>query len=123
MKNNNIVICCDDESDIVDFLSEELSQKGYQTLKANCGNNAIEILKVQPVDAIVTDMRMPDGDGLKVLLFMKSQPGLVNIPVIFLTGFSIVSKEDLIAKGAFAVLDKPIEIEDLLKTLSKACKI
>lgn len=68
---------------------------------------AVTILAVQPFDVIVSDVRMPDRDGLSGLLdYRSAQPG---VPVVFVTGFDEDDiLEDALRRGAYTVLGKPV---------------
>lgn len=113
------VLCCDDESEIVDLVAEEFESMGYQAIKARDGIEAIDLLKTNEIDFIVTDMVMPKADGREILTFVKSHAEQKNIPVIFLTGFSKVDEKSLLDEGASAVFTKPVDIDRLLEFVAE----
>src|SRR4051794_22683902 len=61
------ILVVDDEDELRDLLGYILTSKGYQVMLARGGNDALKQLKVADVDVIVSDIRMPDGDGLSLL--------------------------------------------------------
>ncbi|BCB25314.1 two-component system response regulator [Sulfurimicrobium lacus] len=109
----------DDEPDIVDSLHRSF-RKGYKVLTATSGQEAVEYIKTQPVDLIISDQRMPGLTGDEVLKAAKElQPNAIRI---LLTGYSDL--ESLVKcvneAGIYKYLSKPWEPEDLKLTVIRA---
>lgn len=109
----------DDEPDIVDSLQRSF-RKGFKVLTATSGEAAIELLKAQPVDLIISDQRMPGLSGVDVLKAAKEcQPEAIRI---LLTGYS--DMESLVAcvneAGLYKYLTKPWEPEHLKLMVTRA---
>jgi len=84
MKKTILVV--DDFTSIRDFVCETLQRKGYDTIGASNGNQAYQLLTEKAdVDLVLTDYNMPECTGFELLKKIKSNPDLVNIPVVFLT--------------------------------------
>ena len=111
------VLVVDDEPDLLDVICIELDLRGFETFRAISGNRAIQILHEQEIDAIVSDIRMPDGSGIDILQFLLERQNLT--PIIFLSGFSDVSREELFGKGASGFYTKPTEMKIIAATLEK----
>ncbi len=92
------VLVVDDDQDICSSLDELLRAAGFQTLQASCGFEAIRIVASEPVDAVVSDIRMANGNGLELLDAMRKH--YPKVPVFFLTGYDDLTPEDAIARGA-----------------------
>jgi CheY-like chemotaxis protein len=121
MKGHILVI--DDEAEIRRNLTVGLTQAGYKTVACPDGISAIHELaearkKSIAYDYLVTDIFMPDIDGLKILKVIKSQyPWL---PVLVITGYGDVSLEsEALSEFNTGYLDKPFEIPDLVDALGK----
>ena len=83
-RNKYSILVVDDEDDLCQFVKSQL-QDDYNILIANSGNTAWqEILKSRP-DVVVTDIRMPDGNGIELCKRIKGNPETDNIPIIMLT--------------------------------------
>jgi len=82
-KNKNTILIVDDDEDFCRFLKKELID--YNILISNSGNKAWKQLLSAHPDVVVTDYRMPDGDGLELCQRIKSNPETDSIPVILLT--------------------------------------
>jgi DNA-binding NtrC family response regulator len=111
------ILVVDDECLIRWSLSQALTKQGHQVLSAENGKKAIEILKAQAFDFIITDLLMPESDGWEVLeVSRKSQP---RPRVIIISAHGVEGTEEMArVKGAWAYLEKPYvfdKIKDLLK--------
>lgn len=113
------LLCVDDEPDIVDNLFRTF-RKGYTVLTATSGEEALELLKAQPVDLIISDQRMPGMTGDEVLKAARTlQPEAIRI---LLTGYSDL--ESLVKcvneAGIYKYITKPWEPEHLKLTVTRA---
>lgn len=82
------ILVVDDEEDILDLLSYNFSQEGYEVFKARDGQQAIEVAgKVKP-DLIVLDIMMPKKDGVTACRELRSLAGFEDTPIVFLTARS-----------------------------------
>ena len=115
------IIIVDDEVQISKLLQTYLEQKidassskKYEIKVFHGGNPCIEYLKLDgTADLILSDMRMPDGEGIDILNYINNEDK--NIPLFFMTGFSgDFNSDDMIAKGAKKVFSKPFKCKDLV---------
>jgi CheY-like chemotaxis protein len=102
------LLIVDDEDSLRDALVFEFSRRGFQVLSAANGTAALEIVKRERVDLIISDMRMPNGDGLFLLEQVRTLDP-VRPYFIFVTGNSEVSRDECLAKGALQVFAKPFD--------------
>ncbi len=79
------ILVVDDEEDILELVSYNLSKEGYQTVCTPTGEEALEIAKKSSPDLIVLDLMLPGIDGLEVARFLKSDAQTSHIPVVMLT--------------------------------------
>jgi CheY-like chemotaxis protein len=112
------ILIVDDEKHQRDILQLILESEGYEGVSARNGRHALQALREQPFDVVLTDLKMPDMSGIELLTaLLKAQPGLC---VILMTAHgSIVSAVDAMLKGAFDYLTKPLEKDELLVVLGK----
>lgn len=113
------ILYVDDEEMLRSSMTKFLRRKGFNVEEAGSGYEAIERLKISKYDLILSDMKMPNGDGLSILEYLKKSDQVEAIPIIFLTGFSETEKEALLQKGAKAVEAKPINRESLLTNITQ----
>jgi two-component system response regulator PilR (NtrC family) len=120
--NRKAVLIVDDEADIRELLVLTLSRMGVDADTASTFKEAQEALKARQYDLALTDMRLPDGDGLMVLHHIAEHYG--NTPVAVITAFG--STENAVAAlkaGAFDYLAKPIKLEQLRPLVMSALKL
>ena len=117
--NEVTLLIVDDEADLVEVIADSFRQMGWNVLTASGGDEAFEVVRKNKVDIVLSDVRMPKGDGIGMLSNIRSEfPG---VPVVFLmTGFSSVPTEELIKMGAHAVFSKPFNRDQVYSEVSKA---
>ena len=113
------VLLVDDEKEYVQTLSERLQMRDFGTAVASDGEQALAMVKEDEPEVMVLDLRMPGIDGMEVLDRMKKEnPG---VEVIILTGHGTdKDRETAMNLGAFAYLEKPVDIELLSRTMKEA---
>lgn len=114
-KKNLVVLIVDDEPDILELMEEEFTYCGYQTKIAICGNDAIKLLDSQKIDIVVSDYKMPNGNGMAVLSHVNN---MANKPLFFfVSGQADVSTEDAVRAGAKRFFSKPFDLDALIKEI------
>ncbi len=113
------VLIVDDEMDIRDGSERILSKMGCEVLKADRGDKGLEILKNEPVDLVLLDMKMPGMDGMEVLnQIHRDYP---DILVVVITGFATVETAiEAMKKGAYDFIPKPFEPDQLRIVVNRA---
>lgn len=107
------VLIVDDDPEIARYISEELS-KWYRFSYARNGREGLKQLLSQDFDLVISDVMMPEMDGLSLLRAVKSNSNISHIPVILLTSKSEVAyRLEGLKKGADAYLSKPFSMEEL----------
>lgn len=113
------VLFVDDEEDLVKAVVQRLNIRGIDAIGEASGLDALQRLKEERFDAVVLDVRMPGLGGLEVLhAIKKSKPGL---EVILMTGHgSKETVDEAYRLGAFEYLQKPVDIDYLVKVILRA---
>ena len=114
------VLFVDDEEHVLRSIDRIVIRETYTALFATGAKQALELLTAQPVDVVVSDMKMPDMDGLALLCKVKElHPGIVRI---VLSGFSQVSQVlAAVNKGEiFRFLTKPLDDPNEFRTVIRA---
>ena len=106
------ILLVEDDQSLGQLLAEELEMDGYAMLRAGTVDEARQQLREQRPSLIVSDLRLPDGDGLQVLSFQQAEhPG---IPFIVITAFGTVDQAvDALKAGADDFLTKPLSTDHL----------
>ncbi|OGR97161.1 MAG: hypothetical protein A2902_03490 [Elusimicrobia bacterium RIFCSPLOWO2_01_FULL_64_13] len=113
------IIVVDDEPEILRTLQRALSRKGYGVVTFEDPFLALEHVRKEKVDLVLSDLKMPKMDGLQLLLQVKAaRPG---VPVIMLTGFATIEYAvTAMQQGAFDFLRKPFEIRNIYEVVQSA---
>ena len=114
------VLIVDDSLSIRQLVKATLQNKGYTVVEGCDGQDALNKLEKQPVHLIISDVNMPNMDGITFLKEVKAKPAYRFTPVIMLTTESQDSKKkEGQAAGARAWIVKPFQPESLLNAVEK----
>ena len=116
------VLIVDDEADIRELLVLTLMRMGVEAESARNCEEAFARLKERPFDLCLTDMRLPDGDGLDVLAHISANHG--NTPVAVITAYgSTDNAVSALKAGAFDYISKPIQLKQLREVITSALNL
>lgn len=110
----DIVLIVDDSPETLGFLTDALEQSGFSVLIATSGKAAINVVDRITPDIILMDAVMPGMDGFDTCRSLKANPGIAQVPVIFMTG--LTETEHIVRaleSGGVDYLSKPINIDEL----------
>jgi diguanylate cyclase (GGDEF)-like protein len=109
------ILIADDDPDIRDILKLTLSEENYEIIEASNGEEALEIIRSQPLELALLDYKMPKMDGRQVCNLVKKDLLLQHLPIIMVTGKGEVSdRVGGIDAGADDYVVKPFEPKELL---------
>lgn len=110
----------DDSSTTREIVSYSLREAGFDTLTANDGQQALEVLTRRSVDLIISELNMPVMDGLTFVRQVRLRDDLRGVPILMLTTESQAAmKEEGRQAGVTGWLVKPFNPEMLLKVIAK----
>lgn len=109
------ILVVDDEQDIVDLISYNLSKEGYEVSTANNGTDAVELARRLRPDLVILDIMMPGLDGFEVCRTLRQDPNLQSTAIVFLTAKAGEIDQILgLELGADDYIQKPISPRVLL---------
>jgi len=115
---NARILVIDDEEDILDLVSDILTESGYTVRTAKSGPAGIEMFQAEPFDLLFCDLGMREMSGWEVVSALRSQSP--SLCVVLLTGWGATLSEDKVREYQIsAVLSKPFEMAKLLKTVAQ----
>lgn len=116
------VLLVDDEEDLLYIYSEFLSNAGYSVSAAGDGRRAMSFISQGPFDVVLTDINMPDMDGIQLLRAVRERD--LDVPVILLTGNPRVETAiQALELGALSYLIKPLKEDDLVSAARSAIRL
>ena len=116
---DSTILIIDDEANHATAMEEALGKFGSKILKATSGKEGLDLLDSKHVDVVITDLKLPDTNGLDVLLAAKQKHP--DVEVIAVTGYpDIQTAVDAMQKGATTYLVKPVNLTELRTVVEKA---
>ncbi|MFA7117419.1 MAG: sigma-54 dependent transcriptional regulator [Sphaerochaetaceae bacterium] len=113
------VLVCDDEKNIREGLAMAMELEGFETLTAEDGDKAWDLVNKEDVSLVITDLRMPGLDGGQLL--KRIHGAYPRLPVVILTGHgTIESAVDAMRDGAIDFFTKPVDLDRLSLVVKKA---
>ena len=119
VNGGNTILVVDDEPNAVKVLSAILREEGYHVLASMNVDHAVGVMKNEDVDAVITDMKMPDKDGFQLFNYVSRHHPYT--PVMFLTAYgSVESAVQAMTSGAYHYFIKPPDYSKLKNVLATA---
>ena len=114
------IMVVDDDAQSLELMEAMLVPNGYEVITVSDGSKALVTIPVKKPDLILLDIMMPGLDGYATLSKIKENKTISNIPVVMLTsvGFDL-NKELALRLGAVGYITKPVDLAELLKTISR----
>ncbi|MSR07077.1 MAG: response regulator [Gemmatimonadetes bacterium] len=113
---NRVIVVADDEDAIRNVLDRFLRREGSRVIAVGGGREALDVIRSEPVDAVLLDVRMPDLDGARVYQALLAERPEVAARTLFLSGDATGVAHELGVPG-HRVLLKPIELAELRRVL------
>src|SRR5579863_2424676 len=117
-----VVLLVDDEPDLLELVSLTLSRMNLQTRAAPDLGSARKLLKSERFDLCLTDMRLPDGDGLDLVAWIQEHRASLPVAVITAHG-NVESAVRALKLGAFDFVSKPLDLGVLRKLVGSAIRL
>jgi DNA-binding response OmpR family regulator len=115
------VLVVDDEDELREIFVDEFRATGAKVFKARQGVEALEILRREQIDVVLSDVRMPGGDGISLVRNIDKE--ITPKPVMFLcSGFSEHSYDEVRALGVVDVFGKPFDWNKIVNSIEEALK-
>jgi len=122
MNENPIsVLVVDDEPVLRELVAFILIDKGFQVLEAESGDAAFQLICKNDFDVVVSDVRMPNGNGVELLTRISQMTK--RKPMVFLvSGYSEISLEEARKLGARDLLNKPVDYDKLCQAIISSAR-
>lgn len=119
IEHNLHVLIVDDDENIRVILSNLVKKEGFEVLVAEQGETALKMMRLETVDLLISDIRMPGMDGMELLRQAKNLDG--ELPVVLITGHADVQGAvKAIKAGAHDYIVKPFDNNDVLRVIHRA---
>ena len=116
------ILLADDEISIVTHLTRVLRAKGYKVFVASDGKKALQIFRSEPIDLVLSDVKMPELNGVQLLKAIKEVNS--RTPVILISGYhDVKTVVEALKAGAENFLTKPLNIADLTSVINRSLSL
>lgn len=116
------VLAVDDSRTMREMVSFTLKNAGYEVIEAEDGKAALGAMIGHRIDAVITDLNMPNMNGFELIRSLRSDPAYKFTPILMLTTEGdVAKKEEGKAAGATGWLVKPFNPEKLVDVIKKVC--
>jgi len=117
---NKLILIVDDEKEIREALCDEFERKGWTVKSANNAGSALAMINLNKFDLVISDVRMPGGDGVHLLNVVKQ---LQQKPkIVIMTAFADISVEQAKAMGAIDLISKPFSLKSIVARAEEILK-
>lgn len=117
------VLVVDDVADNLLLMQLVLEMEGYRVELADSGTTALSKIKESPPDLVLLDVMMPGMNGLEVTQCLRKSRELSLLPIVLITADRDIDVEQALAVGANDVINKPVDMDDLLARVSNWCSV
>ena len=115
-----VILIVEDDPKSLTLTRDLLQISGYTTIEATDGEQGVELAKAKKPDLILMDIMMPKMDGLEATRILKADITTKNIPIVALTSYVMKGdKERMLEAGCDGYIAKPVDIQELLKTVGE----
>ena len=111
------ILLAEDDSTMRTYLARALERSGYEVVQVDRGTAALPLLEAEPFDLLLTDIVMPEMDGIE--LAQKAAGIAPDMRVMFITGFAAVALKAGKTAPAAKVLSKPFHLRDLVAEVDR----
>ncbi len=117
------ILTVDDSASIRQMVSFTLRKAGHEVVEAVDGKDALAKIDKEKFDMIITDLNMPNVDGIQLIAAVRKMPGRSFLPILMLTTESQAEKKDAGRKaGATGWIVKPFNADQLISVVQKLVK-
>jgi len=118
------VVYVEDNEDARDVMSQMLADFGFDVIEAADAKTALTLIEQTRPDVVLMDIGLPDMNGYELAGRLKASPAVRSIPLVALTGYGQMHDKDAATRAGFAAhLVKPVEIDDVLRTLEEVLAV
>jgi len=115
------ILIIDDEPSIRELLSAMFTLEGYDVVEAADGDKGMRLLREKPSELVITDLIMPDKEGIEIIIELRRD--FPDVKIIAMSGGGVIEAEDYLhmAKrlGAHRIFKKPFRITEMLKAVKE----
>ena len=117
------VLVVEDNKNNMRLLVKLLKSHGYETIKAETGEEGVKLAVEEKPDLILMDIKLPGIDGLEATIRIRASGGNGKVPIIAITSYAMAGDREKFLKGGFTgYIEKPIDPFKIIKEIEEICQ-
>lgn len=113
------ILVVEDNLDMREVLHLYLKTEGFEVVTASDGREGLYMARAEKPDLILTDLHMPELDGISMVKELRAEPELKDTPIIVITAFGSEERDEAIRAGADRAINKPTHFESLIDDINE----
>jgi two-component system chemotaxis response regulator CheY len=113
------ILVVEDTLDMREVLHLYLKTEGFDVVTASDGREGLYMARAERPDLIITDLHMPNLDGISLIKELRAEPEFKDLPIIVFTAFGHEERDNAIKAGANRAVDKPTHFESLIDDINE----
>ena len=113
------ILIVEDNPDSRDLLAMMLKHEGYAVYTAEDGREGLKLVKMDCPDLIITDINMPNVDGIEMVRILRDRPECGKLPIIVMSAYGSGTLRKAVSAGADEVVPKPLAFDPFLKAIER----
>jgi len=112
------ILIVDDSDDTREMMTKLLELESFTVVTAEDGRAGLDIAEAEHPDIIITDINMPNLNGIEMIKILRKQPRFSTVPIMAITAYGNGVAAEAVAAGANHATTKPVEFDDLINAIS-----
>jgi CheY-like chemotaxis protein len=113
------ILLAEDNTDTRLLLHYVLESNGFEVTEAEDGAAALELLEQRQPDLLLTDLMMPQVDGIELIQRVRARGDLADLPIVAMSAYGGDHLAKAYVNGATATIRKPLDVDDLVDTINQ----
>ena len=113
------ILVVDDSVDTREMMAKLLELESFSVVTAEDGRVAINVAEKENPDLIITDINMPNMDGIQMITILRKHESLSQVPILAITAYGSSIASDAVKAGADRAMTKPVEFDSLIEGIRR----
>jgi CheY-like chemotaxis protein len=111
------ILVVDDSADTLEMMAKLLEMESFKVVTAGDGRAGIDAAKAEHPDMIITDINMPNINGIEMIRLLRDEDDFSSVPIVAITAYGQSVAKEAIAAGANDATTKPIDFDSLIRNI------
>jgi len=112
------ILVVEDHSDSREMLTTILEDEGFSVISAEDGQSGLDLANSERPDLIITDIEMPNMNGLQMIERLRARPEFAKVPILVLTAYGLGTSDDAVRAGANGSVPKPLQLNSFIRLVT-----